>query len=591
MATRSVSTYRSFTLALLLVTMPVFARAAEDAAAAHAQRLDRLFESYERESAAYFPFTASESGNRAYDAVLANDLTDEYRTGLARLASTHLRELDAIDKSALDFQRRLGYEIFEHTTRNLLESLEHPWHLLPLDQVGSSLPSRFAIMGAGKGIHPFRTVRNYEDFLKRIDGFTVWVDSAIANMRAGVKRGITQPRAIMLKVVPQLDAHVVGDPRASLFFEPLRAFPDTFDAATRDALTEKYLAAIEHKLVPAYRRLRDFVASEYLPACRATYGLSDLPGGRAMYLFAVRRSTTTSLQPMQIYDLGTAEVERIQAAIKTLRAEIAAAQDAPLPSHASVEDLLRGYGELREIVSARLPRLFGKLPRSGFEIRPIEAFREKSMPSSYVAPSIDGLRPGVFYLNTLALKTRGSASVSRSLFLHEAVPGHHFQVALQRENAGLQSFRKFGWYNAFGEGWALYAEGLGDEIGIYQNRRDRLGMLNDELFRAGRLVVDVGIHEKAWTREQAIDYLRRIIGLSGAAAEREAERYMAWPGQALSYKIGHLKLLELRRRAEQSLKGAFDVRAFHDELLKDGAMPLTILEAKMDRWLALKRVP
>lgn len=566
----------------LLAAFPAWAQPAAETA----QTLDLLFRNYERESAPYFPFTASENGDQAYDGVVANNLSDAYRAGLSGLGTAYLKQLHAIDRATLDPQRRLGYEIFEYDLRQLIESFDYPWHLLPIDQVGSSLPSRFAIMGAAKGSHPFRTIRNYEDFLKRVDGFVVWVDTAIENMRIGAARGVTQPRDLMLKVIPQLDAQIVADPRASLFYEPVRSFPEGVDEQARRTLTAKYLAAIEQKIVPAYRKLRDFVATEYLPACRTSSGFSDLPGGRAMYIASVRRSTTTDLSPAQIYDVGTAEVERITSAIAALRSQIAASPDVALTRYNNVDDLLRGYGELRNAVAQSLPKLFGRFPRADFEIRPIEAFREKSMPSSYVAPSIDGTRPGVFYLNAAALKSRGSAIVARSLYLHEAVPGHHFQMALQRENSDLQVFRKFGWYNAFGEGWALYAERLGEELGVYQNRRDRLGMLEDELFRAARLVVDVGIHERGWTRQQAIDYMTKTVGASGESAVREVERYMAWPGQALSYKIGQLRILDIRSRAEQKLGSSFDIRAFHDELLKDGTMPLSILEAKMDRWIA-----
>jgi uncharacterized protein (DUF885 family) len=293
-------------------------------------------------------------------------------------------------------------------------------------------------------------------------------------------------------------------------------------------------------------------------------------------------STTTDLTPSEIYALGLAEVDRIRAAMKALRAEIAAAGDAELSRYRTVDDLLKGYAELRAAVDGSMPRLFGRFPRAGFEIRPIEPFRERTMPSSYAAAAPDGSRPGVFYLNSGELRSRSGAPVYRNLYLHEAVPGHHFQIALQRENRTLPGFRRFGWYVAFGEGWALYAEALGAELGVYQNRRDRLGMLSGELFRAMRLVVDVGLHDQGWTREQAIEYL----GGWTPNNEREVERYMVWPGQALGYKIGQLRILALRRKAEATLGGAFDVRAFHDELLRDGAMPLGVLEAKMDRWLA-----
>jgi uncharacterized protein (DUF885 family) len=276
-----------------------------------------------------------------------------------------------------------------------------------------------------------------------------------------------------------------------------------------------------------------------------------------------------------------AEMARIQAEMKALHAEITAAGDPDLPRYGSPETLLTAYRSVRVSVEAALPTLFGRLPRSGFEIRAIETFREQSMPSSYEAPSPDGSRIGVFYLNTWDTRDGRTAHVSRSLFLHETIPGHHLQMALQRENATLPDFSRFGWFTAYGEGWALYAESLGDELGVYTNRRDRLDMLINEEFRAARLVVDTGIHEKGWTKQQAMDYLPGPRG----NAQREVERYMAWPGQALGYKIGQLKIRGLRTKAQTALGPAFDVRAFHDELLGDGALPLSILEAKMDRWI------
>ena len=550
-----------------------------------APRLGALVSAYDGEVTPYHPFTASEAGVRQYDRVLANYIGEEYRTGLAALCSRYLTELRRIDPATLDERERVTRDIFEFNLDACLERLRLPWHLLPIDQVGRSLPSEFAVIGAGRGVHPFKTPRNYEDFLGRIDGFVTWIDTAIANMRTGMEQGITQPRDIMVKVLPQLDTQIVPDPRASVFYEPIKNLPKDFDDTTRRVLTEKYVRAIEGQIVPAYRRLRTFVQDEYLPRCRSTFGLADLPGGHAMYAFAVRVGTTTSLTPEQISALGEQEVVRISGEIDRLRAEIAAAGEAPPARYASVEDLLRAYADFRASVEATLPTLFRRFPKAGFEIRPIEAFRERSMPSSYVPASPDGARAGVFYLNAAALREGRGVAISRNLFLHEAVPGHHLQMTLQRENRGLPGFRRFGWYNAFGEGWALYAESLGAELGVYGNRHDRLSMLGAELFRAKRLVVDVGLHAQGWTRERAIVYL----GGSREDSEREAERYMAWPGQALGYKIGQLKILDVRRKAEAALGASFDLRDFHDALLEDGGMPLSVLEAKMERWIAGRR--
>jgi uncharacterized protein (DUF885 family) len=576
---------RASVWAAAVVAIVVIGQACASSSTGPAPRLADLVRDYSREVTPYYPFTASEAGLRQYDRVLANSIGEEYRTGLAALCSRYLADVRRVETATLTDHERVTRDIFEYNLDTCLQRLRQPWHLLPVDQVGRSLPSEFAVIGAGKGSHPFKTPQNYEDFLGRVDGFVTWMDTAIVNMRAGMASGITQPRDVMVKVVPQLDAQIVTDPRTSVFYEPIRNFPKDFDAATRRALTDKYARAIQQQIVPAYRRLRTFVQDEYLPRCRSTVGVSALPGGEAMYAFAVRTGTTTDLGPDEIFALGEREVTRISREIARLDAEIVAGGDASLPRYANVDQLLGAYGEFRRTVEDKLPSVFGRFPKAGFEIRPIEAFRERSMPSSYVPASPDGSRPGIFYLNAAAVRDGRPASVSRNLFLHEAVPGHHLQMALQRENSTLPGFRRFAWYNAFGEGWALYAESLGVELGLYANRRDRVNMLGAELFRAKRLVVDVGVHAKGWTRERAITYL----GGARDDAEREAERYMAWPGQALGYKIGQLKILELRRRAEAKLGASFDLRAFHDAILEDGGMPLSVLEAKMERWITARR--
>jgi uncharacterized protein (DUF885 family) len=568
-----------------LVSLAVASHACVSKVSAPPPRLTDLVAGYDRDVTPYYPFTARDIGLRQYDRVLANDIGEEYRRGFEALCTRYLADLGRIDRAALGEQERVDHDVFEYRLQSCLDGFRFPWHLLPVDAVGHGWPSRFPVVGAGRGNHPFKTVQNYQDFLRRIDGFVVWMDTAIANMRIGAERGITHPHAAMLKVIPQLDAQIVDDPQASLFYEPIRNMPASFGAADRRAVTASYVEAIQNKIVPAYRRLRAFMQDEYLPRCRTSSGVGALPNGAAWYAQAVRWSTTTNLKPGEIFDLGQAEVVRIRAAMDALRAEIDAAGEPAPPRYRKVEDLLAAYGQVRSAVDAAMPRLFGRLPRAGFEIRPIEAFRERSMPSSYEAPSVDGARPGVFYLNAADVQTNLGAAVYRSLLLHEAVPGHHFQIALQRENKALPGYRRFGGYTAFVEGWALYAESLGPELGVYPSRWDRLIMLDGELFRAHRLVVDVGLHEKGWTREQAIAYL----GGPTPNNEREVERYMVWPGQALAYKIGQLKFLGLRRRAEAALGARFDVRAFHDEVLRDGAMPLSVLEAKIDRWIAAQR--
>jgi uncharacterized protein (DUF885 family) len=542
--------------------------------------LSQILGSYHRESAPFFPVTASEAGTRRWDSVIANDISEEYRRGLEELCTRHRAEVDRLDARSLSETDRLTHELFVHRMQQCTQDLKYPWHLVPVSQIGG-WPHAFPTFGGGRGVHPFRTVRNYDDFLGRVDGFVAWVDTAIVNMRTGISRGITQPRSVILKLIPQLEAQIVDDPAASAFYEPIRRFPEHVDSDARARLEATYRTMIGQKIVPTYRKLLHFVRDEYLPATRTSVGLADLPGGVDWYRYQVRRSTTTTMTPDEVYALGLSEVKRLDAEIAAVRKVITDTGAEPPPQYRDVDELVRAYGALRESVESALPKLFGRFPRAGFEIRAIEAYRDASWPSSYQSSSLDGSRPGVFYLNAAEVRRGGAARVSRNLFLHEAVPGHHLQLALQRENTALPGFRRFASHVAYVEGWALYAEGLGDELGVYLSPHDRLSALGSERFRAHRLVVDVGLHAKGWTRDRAIAYLG-----GGPNAEREAERYMAWPGQALGYKIGQLRILALRRKAEAALGAAFDVRAFHDEVLKDGAMPLSILEAKIERWIS-----
>jgi uncharacterized protein (DUF885 family) len=567
-------------VALAAILVAAHACATTGAGSAPPRALSPILAAYHRESASFYPITASEGGNRRFDSVLANDISDEYRRGLNELCTRYHAEASRLDPRPLPENDRLTRELFLHLMEQRLEDLKYPWYLMPVSQIGG-WPHAFPTFGGGRGVHPFKTVRNYDDFLGRVDGFVAWVDTAIVNMRTGMGRGLTQPRAVIVKLIPQLEAQIVDDPTASAFYEPIRRIPGDFDAASRARLEATYRDAIAQKIVPTYRKLLQFVRDEYVPATRTSFGLAELPGGADWYAYQVRRATTTSMTPDEVYALGLSEVKRLDAEIAAVRKLIDDTRIEPPPQYRDIDELVRAYGALRESVEAGLPKLFGRFPRAGFEIRAIEAYREASYPSSYQSSSLDGSRPGVFYLNAAEVRGGGAARVSRSLFLHEAVPGHHLQLALQRENTALPGFRRFAGYVAFVEGWALYAEGLGHELGMYGSPHDRLGALFSERFRAHRLVVDVGLHAKGWSRERAIAYLG-----GGPGAEREVDRYMAWPGQALGYKIGQLRILALRRKAEAAHGAAFDVRSFHDEILKDGAMPLSILEARMDRWIA-----
>jgi uncharacterized protein (DUF885 family) len=433
-----------------------------------------------------------------------------------------------------------------------------------------------------------------------VDGLIVWMDQAITNMREGIAKGIVQPRPVMEKVLPQLDAMIVDDPTQSEYYGPIRNLPAGFPAADRERLTAAYTAAIRDKLVPAYRRLRSFIHDEYLPRTRTSVAWTALPDGEAWYAFFVEEHTTTSMTPAEIHELGLSEVARILGEMDKVREQVgfkgdrqaffAYLRDDPKFYFTRGADLVSGYLEVKKRIDAALPRLFSVFPKADYEVREVEPYRAQSAAGAYYQQaSADGSRPGIFYVNTYNLRSQPRFGME-TLSLHEASPGHHFQVSIQQELTGLPRFRRFGGdYTAFVEGWALYAEFLGPELGLFTDPYQWFGRLNDEQLRAMRLVVDTGLHAKAWTREQAIQYMIANSTLAPSDVESEVERYIAWPGQALGYKVGDLRIQALRRKAEAELGSRFDIRDFHREVLSDGAVPLEILERKIDRWIESRR--
>ena len=553
-----------------------------------------MLEDYFEEFLRLAPLFATSIGDYRYDDQLAIVISEEQLGRRRALYQNYQKRIATIPKERLEADDQLILAVFERTLTRNLEALQFSQHLQPVRQL-SSMAVDFPVIGSGTGLHPFKSVTDYDNFLKRIDRFPIWVDTAIANMRKGMEVGIVQPKVVIERTLPQLDAMIVAEPKQSVFFQPIQQMPQNFSDSNRARLTAAYSHAIEQRIVPAYRKLRNFVQEEYLPKTRATYGFSDLPNGIAWYNQAVRTQTSTTLTPEEIFQLGTAEIYRIKKEMERMLAASGfqgslqefsryLAKNAP-PGVTSRDDLIKGYEAIRQKVTPQLTKLFGRLPQATFEIRTIEEFREKSSPSQYEAATPDGSRPGVFYVNASGIEVNPRRP-SEALFLHEAIPGHHFQMSIQREQQKLPRFRRFVDYNAFVEGWALYAESLGPELGLYNEPSQYFSRLNSELFRAVRLVVDVGLHRKNWSRDEALKFMMENTGASESGAGLEIDRYIALPAQALSYKIGQLKISAIRSKAEKALGSRFDIRVFHDELLKDGAMPLDLLEVKMDAWIA-----
>jgi uncharacterized protein (DUF885 family) len=569
-----------------------------DQAAAESKKLQQIFDGYFEEYLALDPLLATSIGDPRYNDRFEVSISPDWRARHERLQRDYFERIKGIERGRLGPQDRISYEMFRSAREMDIEGLRFPAHLLPLNQFYST-PSTFVQLGSGSGQQPFKTVEDFDAFLKRVDGLVAWTDQAIVNMREGVAKGYTLPRVLAERVLPQLESQVVARPEDSSFWGPVRNMPQDFSAADRERLTAAYRSMIETKIFPTYRRLHDFMRDEYLPKSRDTTGLGALPDGEAWYAYNLRRITTTDYTPGQIHSMGLAEVERIRNDMRRLMKQVSFEGDLeeffvfmktdPRFFYGDPAELIKGYVDIKSRVDPNLPRLFEIMPQSDYEVRAVEPFREKSASGgAYQAASEDGSRPGIFYVNTYDMTARPKWAMD-ALSLHEGNPGHHFQGSIQREQRRLPKFRRFGGYTAYSEGWALYAESLGEPLGLYEDPYQYFGMLQGELWRAIRLVVDTGLHSKGWTRQQVLDYMAANSAAGEARSVSEAERYMAIPGQAVAYKIGQLKMKELREKAERELGPRFDVRKFHTAVLANGALPLHVLQDEIDRWIAGQR--
>jgi uncharacterized protein (DUF885 family) len=450
-------------------------------------------------------------------------------------------------------------------------------------------------LGSGEGAQPFDTVKHHTEWLSRAAQFPQWVDSAISQMKKGQAAGITFPKDAMEDVVPQLDALASTPLDQSLFLKPL----EKLSPGDRRLFEHSYREVFGQKVLPAYARLRDFIQKEHLPACRSTVGLRELPMGSDWYQQQVERMTTTRLSPSEIHQMGQAEVARIRQEMEEVKKKVGFSGSlAEFFAHVredaryffqSGDELIAGYEALKARIDSALPTLFSDFPKAPYQVRATESFRAASAPGAeYQAPSADGSRPGIFYVNTFNLKAQPRYGME-TLSLHEAAPGHHFQIAIAQELTQLPRFRRFGGYVAFAEGWALYAESLGHELGLFQDAMQYYGRLNDEQLRAMRLVVDTGLHSLGWTRAQAIAFMLENSSLAETDVVAEVERYMVWPAQALGYKVGQLKLASLRKQAEEALGQDFNLKAWHSAVLREGSLPLSVLESHLSRWVARQK--
>ncbi|NRR32095.1 DUF885 domain-containing protein [Oxalobacteraceae bacterium] len=560
------------------------------------KQLLALADAYYLANARFEPLGATENGDKRFDDQLGLSIAPAQRAAQFALYRQFARRLQAIARARLDGKDRINYDILGYELRTLLAMEAFPEHLLPINQM-DSVPLTLANFASGEGTQPLGTVAEYQAYLSRLKQLPAWIDQAIANMREGMGKGIVQPKSIMQSALPQFQKLVSATPETNIFYTPISKLPAAFSAADQARLSEAYRRTVGEQLMPALARLATFLEQEYIPACRASAGLGALPNGAAWYQARVAGATTTSLQPEQIHAIGLQEVARIQQQFAILGPKLGyQGEPAGLPVWVSRQAKFRPfkteqevqavYHQLNGLLDTKLPQLFSLLPKAKLDLRLEPELSRATAADHYTAPAGDGSRPGVFW-SVVNDPTQYDSTGMTTLFLHEGKPGHHFHIALMQE-LNLPDFRKYGGNNAYTEGWALYAETLGKEMGLFEEPAQYFGHLNDELLRATRLVVDTGMHAKGWSREQSIEYMRATLGYE-AVAKSETERYMAWPAQALGYKIGSLKIVELRQRAAKALGDKFSLTKFHEVVLGDGTLPLSLLETKVDRWIAQQR--
>lgn len=539
------------------------------------------------------PVSASFLGDRRY-----NDRWGDFSA--AALEASHqadiatLERLARIDRDALPENEQLNHDLFKREYENRIENYEHQSYLIPLNQRGG-------IQTANEMTESLRftSVKDYADWVARLNAFGPYMDQTIAVMKRGIAAGRTQPRIINERILPQIEAQIVEDATASGFYDPFREFAEGIPAAEQQRLRNEALAAIRTVVVPAFERLAVFFRNEYLPASRPAVGIGSTPNGKDYYAMRARQYTTTDLTPEEIHQIGLREVERIRGEMQKVIVQVAFKgsfqefltflRTDPQFYYKDPQELLEAYRALSKRIDPELVKLFGHLPRTPYGVIPIpDAIAPDTTTAYYMPPAADGSRPGYYYVNLYKPEVRPTYEME-ALSVHEAVPGHHLQIAIQQELGKLPEFRRFGGFTAFTEGWGLYSESLGEDLGLYQDPYSKFGQLTYEMWRAVRLVVDTGMHYKGWTRERAIEFFKANAAKTEHDIINEIDRYIAWPGQALAYKIGELKIKELRARAEEALGEDFDIKAFHDTVLGAGALPLDILEQRIDAWIAAEK--
>lgn len=526
--------------------------------------------------------------NRWSDISIAHSMEER------KVALEFIRRFEAIDVAGFSDEEKLNRDLMVRQLGNAVRSVDLKLNEMPMDYhhgIQLQLPKLISST-------PFNSTKEYEDYLVRLRAIPYVLQQATDVARQGIRDGMVPPGFLLEKVATQIEGISIPQGEESAFAAPLRHFPDTVPAADRARLRAAIISAIDNEVRPAYHKLAQFVSNEYVPHGRTEPGIWQLPKGDEIYRFAVEQMTTTDEAPAQIFATGLEEVRRIEAEMDVIAKEQGypdlahfreAMKNDPRVRARSREDILSRYREFIDQMQPRLPKLFGLLPKTALQVVPVEAYRENGFQiASYQQGTPDGSRPGLLYVNTGNFASRTTMDIE-SVAYHEGIPGHHLQISIAQELPGLPPFRQQADYTAYTEGWALYAEQLGKDIGLYKDPLSNYGRLSGELWRADRLVLDTGVHYKHWTRQQMVDFFRAHSSVREPDIQSEVDRYITWPGQALAYKVGELKLIELRDRARRTLGDRFDIRAFHDEILRGGALPLDVLEPRVNAWIEATR--
>jgi len=595
--------HRSFLLIATAMAAFAVAPAATAPAAATSQSpedkaLLQIFQDSDEASLKRNPISGIFRGDMRYAAHLGDYVSDAYFAGERAAGEADLAALAKIDRSKLNDTDRIAYDVFKWQTELGLKAFKPDLLSLtavqPVDHF-SGFHTFYPGFASGEGAAPFKTVADYENNLRRHREYIVMIDAWIGRFREGMKSGVVEPKLVVNNMIDQLNLQIAQGVESSTFYGPVAKFPADIPAADQARLKAEYAAIIKDGIIPAYTRFRDFMKTEYLPVARDSVGLVGMKGGDRLYAYLIESNTTLPLKAEEVHQLGLSEVARITAEMEKIRTQVGYKgtlaeffvylRDDPKFQPPSKEWLRDAYFAIGKKVDQRIPEQFALVPKSPLEIKAVEPYREKTQAGgSYQQGTPDGSRPGTFYYNTYDLPSRTTPGME-TLYLHEAVPGHHFQISLAQENTALPAFMRFGGNTAFVEGWALYAETLWKDLGMETDPYQRFGGLSDEMLRAMRLVVDTGIHAKGWSRDQAIDYMLSHSNIGKTDATAEVERYIAIPGQALAYKIGALTILKEKAKAKALLGARFDPRAFHAQVLDTGSLPMTVLEAKLDAWM------